>query len=168
MKKYQFTARIEAEESGGAYALFPYDVATEFGTQGKVPVQARFHGVPYRGSLIKYGHPQHRLPMLKAVREQIGLGPGDTVAVELWKDEQPRTVEVPPAFQTALEQEGVLPLFDRLSYTHRREYCRWIAEAKKEETRSTRIEKAVAMLQQGIKTPDGAKSGSSLALSSPP
>ncbi len=164
MKKYQFTARIESEESGGAYVFFPYDVATEFGTKGKVPIQAMFHHIPYRGSLVKYGHPQHRLPVLKAIREQIGLGPGDTVEVELWKDEQPRTVEVPPVFQTVMEQEGVLPLFDRLSYTHRREYCRWITEAKKEETRSARMEKAVAMLKKGVKTPDGAKSGSALDL----
>jgi uncharacterized protein YdeI (YjbR/CyaY-like superfamily) len=57
-----------------------------------------------------------------------------------------------------MKKAGVMPVFDALSYTHRREYCRWIAEAKKEETRLRRIEKAVEMLQNGIKTPDAPRS----------
>ena len=63
--------------------LFPYDVEKEFGSKGKVPIKASFNGVPYAGSLIKYGNPQHMLPILKAIREQIGKGPGDTIEVQL-------------------------------------------------------------------------------------
>ena len=158
MKKYKFTAKIEAADGGGAYLLFPYDVENEFGTRGRVPIKATFNGVPYQGSLVKYGHPQHMLPMLKAIREQTGKGPGDTVKIELWKDEEVRTVEVPDPFKTAMEKGGVLPFFERLSFTHRREYCRWIAEAKKEETRSKRLQKAVEMLKSGVMTPDRANS----------
>jgi hypothetical protein len=51
MKKYKFTAKIEAGDGGGAYVLFPYDTETEFATKGKVPVKATFNGVPYTGSL---------------------------------------------------------------------------------------------------------------------
>jgi len=35
LKKYKFTAKIEAEDRGGAYLLFPYDVQEEFGTRGR-------------------------------------------------------------------------------------------------------------------------------------
>ncbi len=153
MKEYKFEAKIEAGDGGGAYVLFPYDVEKEFGTKGKVPVKATFDGVPYAGSLIKYGHPQHMLPLLKAIREQTGKGPGDTVNVELSKDDGPRTLEVPAQFKDAMKKEGVIPLFDGLSYTHRKEYCRWITEAKKEETRLRRLEKAVEMLKKGVRTP---------------
>jgi hypothetical protein len=158
MKKYKFKAKIETADAGGAYVLFPYDIEMEFGMKGKVPVKATFNGVPYTGSLIKYGNPLHMLPILKAIREQTGKGPGDTVEVELWKDEELRTLEVPAQFKEAMKKEGVISFFDRLSYTHRREYCRWITEAKKEETRLKRVEKAVEMLKKGIRTPDGANS----------
>jgi hypothetical protein len=30
-----------------------------------------------------------------------------------------------------MKKEDVLPFFEKLSYTHRKEYCRWISEAKK-------------------------------------
>ena len=154
MKKYKFEAKIQAGDGGGAYVLFPFDVAKEFGTKGRVPVKATFNGVEYTGSLIKYGHPQHMLPMLKALREQIGTRPGDTIKVEVWKDEGQRTLEVPAEFKEAMEKAGVMPHFERLSYTHRKEYCRWITEAKKEETRLKRLAKAVEMLKEGVKTPD--------------
>jgi hypothetical protein len=152
MKKYKFKAKIESAGSG-AYILFPYDTEKEFGTKGRVAIQATFDGVPYTGSLAKYGQPQHMLGILKGIREQIGKQPGDTIQVELWKDEVPRTVEVPAAFASAMKKAGLLADFEKLSYTHRKEYCRWITEAKKEETRLARLTKAIDMLKKGIKTP---------------
>lgn len=76
MKTYKFKARIEAASGGGACVYFPYNVEEEFGTKGRVPVKATFDGVPYTGSMIKYGVPQHMLGVLKALREQIGKGAG--------------------------------------------------------------------------------------------
>lgn len=153
MKKYRFKAKIEAGDGGGAYVLFPYDTEKEFATRGKVPVKATFNGVPYTGSLIKYSNPLHLLGLPKAIREQTGKGPGDTMEVVVWKDEEVRTVEVPAQFENLMKKEGLLPVFKKLSYTHRKEYCRWITEAKKEETRSNRLEKAIEMLKRGIRTP---------------
>ena len=153
MKKYKFKAKIEAGDGGGAYVLFPYDTVKEFGTKGRVSVKVTFGGLPYTGSLMKYGHPLHSLGMPKAIREQAGKGPGDTIEVVVWKDEQVRTVEVPPQFENLMKKEGLLPVFKKLSYTHRKEYCRWIAEAKKEETRLKRLEKAIEMLKKGVSTP---------------
>jgi uncharacterized protein YdeI (YjbR/CyaY-like superfamily) len=43
--------------------------------------------------------------------------------------------------------------FDALSYTHRREYARWVAEAKRDATRADRAAKSVERLRAGVKTP---------------
>jgi len=153
MKRYRFKARIEDAGGGGACVYFPYDVEKEFGTRGRVPVKVTFNGVPYAGSMVKYGAPQHMLPMLKSIREQIGKGAGESIDVVVWRDEEERTVEIPVDFKKVLKSEGLLAGFEKLSYTHRKEYVRWIEEAKKEETRQRRVEKAVAMLKGGVKTP---------------
>ncbi|MGA8233516.1 MAG: YdeI/OmpD-associated family protein [Candidatus Acidiferrales bacterium] len=153
MKKYKFKARIEANDGGGAFVLFPYDTVKEFAAKGTVPVNATFNGIPYSGSLMTCGRPFHMLGVLKSIREQTGKGPGDTIEVVVWKDEKVRTVEVPPQLKELIKKEGLLPFFEALSYTHRKEYCRWITEAKKEETRLKRLEKAIEMLQKGIRTP---------------
>ena len=153
MKKYKFKAKIEAGDGGGAYVPFPYETEKEFATKGKVPVKATFHGVSYTGSLIKYGKPLHVLGMPKAIRDQTGKGTGDTIEVTLWRDEEARTVEVPAQFERLIKKEGLRPVFEKLSYTHRKEYCRWITEAKKEETRLKRLGKAIEMLKKGARTP---------------
>ena len=133
--------------------LFPYDVEKEFGTKGQVPVKVTFDGVPYTGTMVKYGRPEHMLPLLKAIREQIGKGPGDTVSITVERDNSVRTVEAPAELLKLLKKEKLLLVFEKLSYTHRKEYCRWIAEAKKEETRQARLAKTVTMLRNGVKTP---------------
>jgi hypothetical protein len=153
MKKYTFRAVILAGMGGGAGVEFPYDVVKEFGTRGHVPVQTTFDGVPYRGSLMNCGMARHTLGVLKGVREKIGKGPGDAIDVVVWKDDAARSVEIPTEFARMLKKHGLLEEFEKLSYTRGKEYCRWIAEAKKEETRVARQEKAIAMLKRGVKTP---------------
>ena len=113
MKTYCFKARIEVADGGGAYILFPYDVEKEFGARGRIPVKVAFDGVSYTGTMIKYGHPQHMLPILKAIREQIGKTPGDIVDVELHKDESVRVLEVPDDFAKLLKTEKLQPFFDK-------------------------------------------------------
>jgi hypothetical protein len=153
MKQYRFRAMIEAGLGGGAGITFPYDVQQAFATRGAVPVKATLDGVPYSGSMVNCGSAGHMLGVLKSIREKIGKGPGDPVDVVVWKDEAERTVEIPPEFENLLKKENLLPDFEKLSYTHRKEYCRWITEAKKEETRKQRITKAIDMLGRGVKTP---------------
>jgi Domain of unknown function (DUF1905)/Bacteriocin-protection, YdeI or OmpD-Associated len=153
MKKYKFEARIEAGDGGGAYVLFPHDTEKEFATKGRVPVKATFDGIPYTGSLVKCGNPLHMLGVLKSMREQIGKGPGDTMEVVVWRDEEVRTIEVPAQFEKLIKKEGLLPAFEKLSYTHRKEYCRWITDTKKEGTRLKRLGKAIEILKKGISTP---------------
>jgi uncharacterized protein YdeI (YjbR/CyaY-like superfamily) len=49
----------------------------------------------------------------------------------------------------ALTAAGLLGKFRDLAYTHQREYARWIDEAKRSETRASRIEKMITMIGQG-------------------
>jgi hypothetical protein len=153
MKKYTFNAEIRDGKGGGAYVVFPYDAEKEFGTNGKVPVAATIDGVPDKGALFRMGQPHHLLGVPKAIRVQLGKKPGDVVAIVLWKDEQPREVAVPPELQARMKKAGVLAFFESLSFTHRKEYSRWIADAKKEETRARRLDKAIELLTKGVRTP---------------
>ena len=153
MKKYKFKATIQAGIGGVAAVIFPYNVEEEFGTRAQVPVSAMLDGVPYRGSLAKCGPQSHMLGVLKSIREQIGKGPGDTIEVVLWKDEAERTVDVPAEFAVLMKKAGLLAFFEKLSYTHRKEYCRWITGAKSEETRQMRLKKSIEMLANGVRTP---------------
>jgi hypothetical protein len=150
---YRFRAIIEAADHGHGFVFFPHDTKEEFGTRGQIRVKATFDGVPYAGSLVKYGAPQHMLPVVKSVLEKIAKKPGDSVDVVVERDQSERIVEVPEEFAKAMKKAGVAAVFEKLSYTHRKEYCRWISEAKKAETRESRLSRAMEMLRMGVKTP---------------
>ena len=154
MKKYTFDAEIRAGRGGGAYVVFPYDAEKEFGTSGKVPVNATIDGVPHKGALFRWGTPHHMLAVHKAIRDQVGKQPGDTVTIVVSRDDGPREVAVPPELAARMKKAGVLAFFEGLSSTHRKEYSRWIADAKKDETRARRLDKAIELLKKGVRTPD--------------
>jgi len=54
-----------------------------------------------------------------------------------------RTVEVAKDIKKEFKLAGVLTYFETLAYSHKKEYIMWIEDAKKEETRMSRIEKAI-------------------------
>jgi hypothetical protein len=151
MAREEFRAVIQGVDGGGAYVDIPFDVERVFGRK-RVPVHALIDGESYRGSLVRMGGPHHMLLVRKDVREKIGKGPGDEVHIVVEEDTEPRVVDVPEDLERALgTNRAAREYFDGLAYSHRREYVKWITEAKRDATRVSRIEKAVAMLAEGKK-----------------
>jgi len=112
-------------------------------------VVATFDGFEARSNVVSMGG-QAVLGVHKATRAAIGKGAGDPVAVTLVADTRVRTVDLPPELAEALSASRDLKeAFDALAYTHRKEFARWIGEAKKTETRERRLAKAVDMIRAG-------------------
>ena len=150
--KQEFTAPLIFGDGGGAWVEIPAKIMDAYGTKVRVPVKALIDGEPYRGSLANMGGGCHRLGVLKALREKIGKGEGDKVHVVLERDTEERTVELPEDFQKALNKnKAAKAVFEAFAFSHKKEYVRWIEEAKKAETRDTCIEKAIEMIAEGKK-----------------
>jgi hypothetical protein len=57
---------------------------------------------------------------------------------------------IPEYFRAALRRnKKAATTFNRFSYTNKKDYLEWITEAKREETRSKRLETAIAWMAQG-------------------
>ena len=57
---------------------------------------------------------------------------------------------MPDALATALAKDSeARAAFERSAYTYRKEYARWIDEAKRDETRQRRVAETVERLRQG-------------------
>ena len=150
-QKHTFKAVIQNAGGGGAFVEVPFDVEEAFGAK-KPRVKAVSEGVPYRGLLTRMGTESHLLIILKGIREKIGKTFGDEVTITVEPDTEPRVVEVPKDMLKELKKDKeAKAFFDKLSYTHQREYVMWINEAKREETRQNRIVKSIEMLKQGKK-----------------
>jgi hypothetical protein len=148
-KKQTFTATIQNAGGGGAFVEVPFDVEAAFGSK-RPKVKAMIEGVPYRGILTRMGTACHLLIVLKEIREKIGKTFGDEVRITIEPDTEPRVIEIPAELKKAFKTEKeAKAFFEKLSYTHQREYVMWINEAKREETRQNRIVKTIGMLKKG-------------------
>ena len=148
-KKQTFTATIQNAGGGGAYVEVPFDVEAVFGSK-RPKVKALIEGIPYRTTLMRMGSECHMLGVLKDIREQIGKTFGDEITVTLEPDTEPRVIEVPKDLMKELKKDkDAKAFFDKLSYTHQKEYVRWVEETRKEETRQNRIIKTIEMLKKG-------------------
>lgn len=141
-----FEGKITLNDGGGAWVEVPDEVVAALGGGGRIPVQATFDGIEYRGSIASMGGCM-ALGILKNIRGELGKGAGDPVTVTVERDTAERTIEVPDDLATALEEAGLRKVFDGLSYSHRREHVNAINDAKKPETRARRITKALEMLR---------------------
>ena len=148
-----FHAVIQAGRGGGAFAEVPFDVEEVFGDK-RPQVRVTMCGESFVWRLIKMGGPHHIVGVPKGIRVKAGKDIGDSIEITVVADDTPREVVVPPDLEAALVPEPVArAFFDALSYTHRKEYVRWIESAKREETRVRRVEKTVEMLKaekQGV------------------
>lgn len=140
-----FEGTIEEGMGGGAFVAVPDEVITALGGGGRIPVQATFDGIAYRGSIVSMGGGKC-LGLLKGIRAELGKGPGDPVVVTVSRDEAERTIEVPDDLAAALDNAGARAAFDKLSYSHRREHVNAITEAKRPQTRTRRITRTIEML----------------------
>ena len=149
MTKKSFTATIQNAGGGGAFVEVPFDVEKEFGSK-RPKVKALIEGVPYRGTLVRMGSEHHMLIILKGIRERIGKTFGDKIKVTVESDAEPRLVQIPKDLSKEFKKDKqAQAVFDKLSYTHQKEYVRWIEEAKRAETRENRIIKTIEMLKKG-------------------
>ncbi|GGG44740.1 YdeI/OmpD-associated family protein [Epilithonimonas arachidiradicis] len=149
-----FSAEIQQHQDiNAAFINFPFDTIELFGKKGQVKVKVLLDDkVEYRSSLANMGGGCHRLGLTQAIRIELGKTFGDIVEVKLWEDKEERIVIVPDDVQALLNQnDKAKEFYDKMSYTHRKEYIRWIEDAKKEETRERRKIKMIEMLLEGKK-----------------
>ncbi|MHB8872181.1 MAG: YdeI/OmpD-associated family protein [Myxococcaceae bacterium] len=94
----------------------------------------------------------HVIPVRRERAAAAKVRAGDRVKVTLERDTAPRIVRPPPALAKALSKsKAARATWDRYSYSHKKEYADWIREAKKDQTRSLRVKKAIAVLESGGK-----------------
>jgi len=149
MPKKEFTSKLERFEGVGTwtYADIPFDVEKVFGKKGQVKVKGTVNGIAFRSSLMPHGDGTHFLVVNRSVRDAARVDIGHKIKIVLEADTEERVVALPPDFERALaKSKASRTAWDKISYPHKKEYLDWITDAKKEETRKRRIEKAIATL----------------------
>jgi bacteriocin resistance YdeI/OmpD-like protein/uncharacterized protein DUF1905 len=134
----RFTVELERVQKTATMFRVPFDLEEAFG-RARPPVKVTIRGHTWRTTPGVYGGVGH-VVVNRAVKAATGVDAGDRVRVEVELDTEPRTVVVPDDLRAALDRDpDVASAFDRMSFTHRREYVEWVEEARRPETRARRI-----------------------------
>jgi hypothetical protein len=148
----KFRARVELHGKTATGIEVPADVVAALGAGSRPPVTVTVGGHSYRTTATRMGG-RFLVPLSAENRAAAGVAAGDEVEVDIVPDAAPREVEVPADLAEALAlDDAAQATFDSLSFTHRKEWVRWVEEAKKPETRATRLAKTVQALHAGQRT----------------
>jgi len=126
----------------------PEELVLGLGKGKRPPVVVTINGYTYRSTVAPMGG-AYLIPLAAVHRDAAGVAGGEEHEISLELDDQPRTVEVPDDLATALEGAGLRPVFDALSYSHRKAHVNAVLEAKAAATRERRIAKLLEMLRPG-------------------
>jgi len=138
---------VQYQNTQVLHVYLPFDVIEAFGTRARLAVKGAINGFPFRSSIFPMGGGKFYMVVNREMREGAKVKAGDTVEFMMEKDDEPRSIATPPDLLKALNaRKSVKAVWDKMSYTHRKEYIGSIEEAKKPETRARRIAKAVQMI----------------------
>jgi Bacteriocin-protection, YdeI or OmpD-Associated/Domain of unknown function (DUF1905) len=138
---------------GGATATglqVPDDVVEGLGAGKRPPVQVTLGDHTYRTTVAPMGG-AYWVPLAAEHRQAAGVAADDEVDVRIELDTAPREVVLPEDLANAMDRTA-RTAFDALAYSHQKEWVRWVQEAKRPETRASRIGKTVESLRAGKKS----------------
>jgi len=127
----------------------PDDVVEAMDAGKRPPVVVTVGGYTYRTTVAPMGG-AFWIPLAAEHREAAGVQANDEVDVRIEVDTAPRDTALPDDLDAALD-DAARSHFHSLAPSHRKEWVRWVEEAKKPETRATRIERTAAALREGRK-----------------
>ncbi|WP_438449308.1 YdeI/OmpD-associated family protein [Gorillibacterium sp. sgz5001074] len=146
-----FRSTVELSKKSATGIPIPEEIVTALGAGKKPPVQVTLGDYTYRTTVGSMDG-RFMLPLSAEHRTGAGLSAGDEVEVTLALDTEPREVVVPEDFAAALDADAeARRLFDKLSYSHKRQHLLAIEVAKTAETRQRRIGKALEIIKGNVK-----------------
>ncbi|WIM99435.1 YdeI/OmpD-associated family protein [Actinoplanes oblitus] len=145
----ELTLTLQSRGPAGAFVLSDEQVAAVGDGRKAFPVRVTVNGVTLPLRLARMGG-ENLIGLAKAARAQAGVEIGADYPVTIAAETAERTVETPPDLQAALAGDAeALAAYEKLALSHRKEFVRWITEAKRTATREQRVAKTIEMLHAG-------------------
>jgi bifunctional DNA-binding transcriptional regulator/antitoxin component of YhaV-PrlF toxin-antitoxin module len=129
----------------------PDEVVEKLGAGKKPPVIVTVNDYTYRNTIAVMGG-KFMIGVSADIRSKTGIKGGDKVKVTLELDTKPREVDVPADFKRLLDKNSkARQFFETLSYSNKQRYVLPLGQARTDETRQRRMEKAINDLIEGKK-----------------
>ncbi len=126
----------------------PADIVEKLNAGKKPPVKITVNNYTYRSSVAVMGG-LFMVSLSSENRSKANVAGGDEVEINIELDTEPRTVDLPGELQKILDKNPVAKKnFEALSPSNKKAIVLSITDAKTEETKKKRIEKALTTLSE--------------------
>jgi len=137
-------------EGTATHITLPFDAKALFG-RARCPVQVTINGHTWRTTTHVHDH-TYQIVISAAVRTVAAVNIGDSVHVTVRKDDAVSAADVPAELAARLRTDAAAKdAYEALAPSHRREYARWVADAKLPATRVRRSAAAAERLKSGLR-----------------
>ncbi len=149
----KFRAELQSNGKTATGFVVPEEIVDRLGAGRRPKVKVTIEAHTYRSSIASMGG-RMLLGVSAENREAAGVKAGDVLDVDVEVDTEERTVEVPEALAAELAgDEQAKAFYESLSYSQQQTFALPIGDAKTDETRQRRVDKAMAALREGRKRP---------------
>jgi hypothetical protein len=138
---FRMLTKLQTPEKGWSGLAVPSDF---LGLRRRVWIRGTLNGSPFWVSAQPMGDGNHWVTVNRQIRADMGLVGDEEVEAVFVLVDGPPDLEVPEDLELALDRSSrAHVLFGGMSHNHRKEYIRWITEAKRPATRARRIVQAI-------------------------
>jgi hypothetical protein len=145
----EFITTLQLDGKTATGIRVPDEVVTALGGGKRIAVSVTINGTRYASTIATMrGEP--KIPVSADIRSSAGIAAGDSITVEVERDDAPRTVELPAELADALRADPVASgKFAALSYSNQRRHVLAITGARTAETRTRRLQRVLDELRAG-------------------
>ena len=151
----------QGEKTGWSYIEIPEEIVSKIKPGYKKSFRVKGSLDNYaieRTSLLPMGSGSFIIPINATIRKALGKRKGAVIKASLTEDV--REVKINKTFLICLADEpAALEFFNSLPRSHRNYFSKWIESAKAEETKASRIARAVTALSRKLGYPEMMRMG---------
>ncbi|MEM7603204.1 MAG: YdeI/OmpD-associated family protein [Verrucomicrobiota bacterium] len=151
---HQFTSRVQLLDFGGmAYhvAYLPNNLVNQLPLKEhpRLRIDAMVEDVPHHGAL-QPSQRRHYILLSKRLLKEVGKSLGETVTISFDVADQD-AVDVPPELELALaHRPHLLKRWNELTPGKQRSLAYRVAQAKRSETRESRVDEVLSLISDGL------------------
>ena len=143
----KFTTTLLLDGKTATGIRVPDDAMAALGGGKRIPVSVTINGTRYASTIATMGG-EPKIPVSAEIRAAAGIAAGDSITVELERDDTPRTVDLPAELADALNADPAASRrFSALSYSNQRRHVLSVNGARTAETRTRRIQRVLDELR---------------------
>jgi hypothetical protein len=133
----------------------PEAASKKLPSRGQVAVHGTMNAIAFQTVLEPDGDFGHWMSVDAKLRKTAGVGPGDTVSVEVEPTKEWPEPKLPRDLQQALSgaPPKIQDLWQAITPMARWEWVRWVEETKNPATRARRVEVSISKLSSGKRRP---------------